>query len=151
MSANTKVEWTDEEDRILKEYYPLEKSDVYKRLHGRSRYSCIHRAKLLNISSNGNALWSDKDYEILKEYYPTIGSEVAIILGKTKAACNTKAYKLGIKKKEEKKYKYVYKERNKYIVEFIVDGKRLRFGSFDSEEEAAKVAKEKAKEYGKAI
>ncbi len=151
LSVNTKVEWTDEEDDILRQYYPVEKTTVYKRLNGRSKYSCVHRAKLLNISSKGNAPWSDKEYEILKKYYPTIGSEVALILGKTKGACNTKAHKLGIKKEGEKKYKYVYKERKKYVVQFYVNGKNMRFGTYDTEEEAAKVAKEKAIEYGKAI
>ena len=151
LSVNTKVEWTDEEDDILRQYYPVEKTTVYKRLNGRSKHSCVHRAKLLNISSKGNAPWSDKEYEILKKYYPTIGSEVALILGKTKRACNTKAHKLGIKKEREKKYKYVYKERKKYVVQFYVNGKNMRFGRFDSEEEAGRVALEKAKEYGKLI
>ena len=37
------------------------------------------------------------------------------------------------------------------MVEFTVDGKMKYFGLYNSEEEAAKVAMQKAKEYGKAI
>ena len=103
------------------------------------------------IKQKRNKTQTVNKYEILKKYYPTIGSEVALILGKTKRACNTKAHKLGIKKEGEKKYKYVYKERKKYVVQFYVNGKNMRFGRFDSEEEAGRVALEKAKEYGKLI
>lgn len=49
------------------------------------------------------------------------------------------------------KYKYVTKSGNKYVVRIYINGKNKLFGTFDSEEEAAKVAMEKAKEYGKAI
>ena len=45
----------------------------------------------------------------------------------------------------------MYKERKKYVVQFYVNGKNMRFGRFDSEEEAGRVALEKAKEYGKLI
>lgn len=47
--------------------------------------------------------------------------------------------------------KYVYKSKNKYTVAFRIDGKDVRFGTFDSEEEAAKVAIEKAKELGRVV
>ena len=56
--------------------------------------------------------------------------------------------KLGVKYKN---HKYVYREGKKYVVQFNIDGKSLRVGSFDSEDEAGKVALQKAKEYGKAI
>lgn len=61
------------------------------------------------------------------------------------------AKKMKIYVEKGKKYKYVYKEDNKYTVRFSSDGKTVRFGRYDSEEEAAKVAMEKAKEYGKTI
>ena len=43
------------------------------------------------------------------------------------------------------------RKEKKYVVQFYVNGKNMRFGTYDTEEEAAKVAKEKAIEYGKAI
>ena len=61
-----------------------------------------------------------------------------------------KASKLGIARNKNK-YKYVHKRGNKYVVRFYVDGKNVQLGTFDSEDEAGKVAIEKAKEYGKSI
>lgn len=97
-------EWTEEENNILREYYMIERSDVYKRLKGR-----------------------------------------------TKTAIGIQARKLGLKYKNSNKHKYVYKNGNQYMVRFQVNGKYKYFGIYDSEEEAAKVAMQKAKEYGKAI
>ncbi len=71
--------------------------------------------------------------------------------GRTKSAVARQAEILGLKFQKGNKYKYVYKDKKKYVVQFINDGKKMNFGTFDSEEEAAKVAKEKAIEYGKAI
>ena len=61
------------------------------------------------------------------------------------------AHRLGIEFIKRNRYRYVHKHGNKYVVQMYIDGKKIRFGTFDSEEEAAKVAKEKAKEYGKVI
>ena len=144
--------WTEEGDDIVKRYYPIEKTAVFNRLPNRSKQACMIRARLLGVTSkNENTLWTDQEYEILKEYYPKVGGEVSVMLNRSKHACITMAFKLGIKKKQRRKYEYVYKKRNKYVVEFTVDGKRMQFGRFDSEEEAVKVAMQKAKEFGKAI
>ncbi len=152
LSNNNVQKWTDEEDDIVKRYYPIEKTAVFNRLPNRSKQACMIRARLLGVTSkNENTLWTDQEYEILKEYYPKVGGEVSVMLNRSKHACITMAFKLGIKKKQRRKYEYVYKKRNKYVVEFTVDGKRMQFGRFDSEEEAVKVAMQKAKEFGKAI
>lgn len=141
--------FTDEEDELIKQYYPKEGSNVYKRLNNKTKKQCKGRASRLGISSY--TMWTDEEDKILKDKYPVMGSKVATILGRTKATCNTRAYNLGIRKKQENKYKYVYKKRNKYVVQFNVDGKNVCFGTFNDEDEAGKVAMEKAREYGKAI
>ena len=154
ISCNNSVKiWTDEEDKIIKKYYPTEQSTVYKRLIDRSKSACMQRAIKLGIASkNDKTSWTNEEYKILKEYYPQVGSDVSVMLNRSKNACATMAYKLGIKQRKKKsKYKYVCKRRNKYLVGFTVNGKRMQFGRFDSEEEAAKVAMQKANEYGKAI
>ena len=154
ISCNNSVKiWTDEEDKIIKKYYPTEQSTVYKRLIDRSKSACMQRAIKLGIASkNDKTSWTNEEYKILKEYYPQVGSDVSVMLNRSKNACVTMAYKLGIKQRKKKsKYKYVCKRRNKYLVGFTVNGKRMQFGRFDSEEEAAKVAMQKAKEFGKAI
>ena len=72
--------------------------------------------------------------------------------GRTKNAVKTQARKLGLKYRIiNSEYKYVTKQKNKYVVQMYIDGKNMRFGTFDSEDEAGRVAMEKAKEYGKAI
>lgn len=71
--------------------------------------------------------------------------------GRTKEATRVQAGRLGLKYKNSNKHKYVYKNGNQYMVRFQVNGKYKYFGIYDSEEEAAKVAMQKAKEYGKAI
>lgn len=75
---------------------------------------------------------------------------IELMQGLTKNQVKARAEQLGVKV-EKKKYKYVYREKGKYVVQFFIDGKRVRFGTFDSEDEAGKVAMQKAKEYGKAI
>lgn len=143
--------FTDEEDELIKKYYPKEGGDVYKRLDNKTKEQCNGRANYLGISSSSYTMWTDEEEEILKDKYPVIGNKVAAILGKTKAACNTRAYSLGIRKKQKNKYKYVHKIKNKYIVQLCIDGKTVYFGTFDNEDEAGKVAMEKAREYGKTI
>ena len=51
------------------------------------------------------------------------------------------------------KYRYVTwnKKDKRWNVAFSVNGKLIHFGSFTSEDEAGRVALEKAREYGKAI
>ncbi len=49
------------------------------------------------------------------------------------------------------KYKYLHlnKKDRRWYVTFLVNGKTQHFGSFKGEDEAGRVAMEKAKEYGK--
>ena len=75
---------------------------------------------------------------------------------KTEKQCKSKAnglHLIFIKNKKKSKYKYVIwdKRRSKWMVILKVNGKDKCFGSFKDEDEAGKVALEKAKEYGKAI
>ena len=145
------LDWTLDEDNTIRKYYQSEKAEIVKRLKGRSRDACVTRARILGVSEKGERIpWTEEDYKVLKEYYPIIGNEVSILLNRSKGACMAKASKLGIARNKNK-YKYVHKCGNKYAVQFYVNGRIMRFGSFDSEEEAAKVAMQKAKEYGKAI
>lgn len=145
-----KMIFSESEDKILEKYYPIEGNNVYKRLNNKSGYQCGQRAMKLGISFMSNR-WTDKECEILKKYYPQIGSNVAEMLNKNKKSCCAMAIRLGIKYKRKNKYKYVYKDKKKYVVQFVHNGKTMRFGMFDSEEEAAKVAMQKAKEFGKEI
>ena len=97
-------------------------------------------------------LWTPNDDKILYDKYPIIGTKVAEQLNRTKYACVSRAKELGIKYNAgSNKHKYIEYRCGKWRVGFWVNGKRKNFGTYDSEDEAVKVAMEKAREYGKAI
>ena len=142
--------WTEEENAILRKYYPVEGIKVIDKLENRTKLAIITQAKKLGIKAPNT--WTEEENDILKEYYPSEGCKVANRLnGRTKKSIKMRVNKLGIKYQKKNKYKYVHKNGSKYMVEFTVDGKMKYFGLYNSEEEAAKVAMQKAKEYGKAI
>ena len=100
--------------------------------------------------------WNDEENETFRQYYPIEGRKVAKRLtNKTERQCLNKAFRLKLKYIGNKtsKYKYVSwsKQQNKWKVEFYINGKRKNFGSFKDEDEAGRVAMQKAKEYGKAV
>lgn len=145
--------WTEDENNIIKKYYIEEGGNVYKRLPGRSKNACHSRAKILGVTKiEVGKRWTNNEDEILKNKYPIIGSKVAKELHRTKYACVSRANELGIKcSVGSNKHKYIEYRCGKWRVGFWVNGKRQNFGTFDSEEDAVKVAMQKAKEYGKAI
>lgn len=143
--------WTEMEIEILEKWYPIEGTKVKDRLCGRTKQSIRARACELGLKTSDN-IWTEKENEILKERYPIEGTNVYKRLkGRTKEATRVQAGRLGLKYKNSNKHKYVYQNGNQYMVRFQVNGKYKYFGIYDSEEEAAKVAMQKAKEYGKAI
>lgn len=143
-------EWTEEENEILKKWYPIEGTKAAYRLEGRTREATQTQAKRLGLKSFN--IWTEEENETLRKYYPIEGIKVIDRLeGRTKYATKKQVRKLGLKYKNDNKYKYIYRNRNKYTVAFRIDGKKKNFGTYDTEDEAGKVAMEKAKEYGKAI
>lgn len=142
--------WTEEENNILREWYPIEGTKVKDRLSGRSEVAIKVQAKKLRLSIL--LQWTEEENEILRKYYLVEGYKIKDrLVGRTKKAVQVQAGRLGLKCKNNSKYKYITKIKNKYVVRLDIDGKKRQFGTYDSEEEAAKVAKEKAKEYGKVI
>lgn len=146
-------EWTEEENEILRKYYHVEGTRVADRLEGRTRGAVREQARRLRLGINNNKkLWTEKEIEILKKWYPVEGIKVKDRLnGRTKAVIHNKAGKFGLtNKKNNNKYKYVKRKKNgKFMVCIYNNGKQLYFGTYDSEEEAGKVAMQKAREYGK--
>lgn len=143
--------WTEEEIEILEKWYPIEGMKVKDRLCGRTKQSIRAMACELGLKAL-DRLWTEGENEILKKYYSIEGTNVYKRLkGRTKEAIRVQAGRLGLKHKNSNKHKYVYQNGNQYMVRFQVNGKSKYFGIYDSEEEAAKVAMQKAKEFGKAI
>lgn len=143
--------WTEEEIEILKKYYIVEGTKVRDRLDGRTK-SAI-QIQIIKLGIKKFDKWTEDENDILRKYYPIEGTGMVNRLkGRTKNAVKTQARKLGLKYRIiNSEYKYVTKQKNKYVVQMYIDGKNMRFGTFDSEDEAGRVAMEKAKEYGKAI
>lgn len=144
------VAWTDEEIEILKKYYSDEGLGIKSRLENKSENAILRKASELRIKSN--RYWTREEIDILKKYYPKYGNKVKDYLPtRSIKSIRVMAKKMYIRVEKRKKYKYVYKEDNKYIVKFSIDGKSIRIGTYTTEDEAGKVAMQKAKEYGKAI
>lgn len=147
------TKWTDEEILYLKKHYGLlEYWEIADKL-GRSKHSIVTKANRLGLYSKKNE-WSDEEINVIKCKYPIMGIECAkFIPNRSKSAIKSYALDHGIYviKKGKSKYKYVIWDRrsNKWKVSFSVDGKPKQFGTYDNEDEAGKVALEKAKEYGK--
>ncbi len=142
--------WIKEEIEILKKYYPFEGAKVINRLNGRTIAAIKTQTRDLGIKSP--ITWTDEEIEILKKYYPKEGTKVKSRLNnRTKHAVTQQVIKLGLKFERKNKYKYVTKRGNKYAVQIYINGKNRIFGTYDSEDEAGRVAMQKAKEYGKAI
>lgn len=142
--------WTDEEIGILKKYYSTEGLRVKERLKNKTENAILRKSSELNIKSN--RYWTEEEIDILKKYYPQYWKSINEFLpNKPISSIKNKARKLNIFADKKRKYKYVYKSGNKYMVRIFIDGQNKMFGTYDSEDEAGRVAMEKAKEYGKAI
>lgn len=148
--------WQDKDMIFLDENYGvLSIGEIAERLD-RTKESIIAMACKLGIKDLYHS-WSDEENKIFKKYYYLEGVKVAERLPyKTEKQCKTKANGLHltyIGNKKKSKYKYVTwsKKDKRWIVRFKINGKSKYFGYFTDEDEAGKVALEKAKEYGKAI
>ena len=88
--------WSNTEDEVIKQYYPLEGKDVSKRLPDRTVAAIVRRAAQLKIYHS--RVWSAEEINILKTYYATEGQKVADRLpGRAPASCKMKAHELGLK------------------------------------------------------
>ena len=116
--------WTTEMDEIIFEWYPIEGSEVYKRIPGKSRNACYERANHLGIRRND---WNDKKIDLLiglaktESNYKVIAKKLHTDYKEIKM----KLSELGIDKQgTSSKYKYVSydKSRNKYMVRIKYHG-----------------------------
>lgn len=88
--------WTEEEDDILKKWYPVEGSQIYKRFNNRTQSGCIHRASDLKIKGP-EAVWSEEEDNIIRQYYSKEwGNVYKRLINRTKQACSERAAKLGV-------------------------------------------------------
>ena len=89
--------WTEEEDNIIKKYFPIENRNVYKRLLNRTKEAVGHRAKKLGLVTR--IYWTKEEDEILKKYYLVEGQLVhKRLIDKTEKQCISRAHTLGLTK-----------------------------------------------------
>lgn len=68
------IHWTEDEDSIIRKYYPTEGYRTYLRLNNRSASATIGRASFLNILSECNNRynqWTEEEDQIIKNFYKT--------------------------------------------------------------------------------
>ena len=98
--------WTEEEDNILKKYYPKEGIKVEKRLEGVSRVSIKSRVLYLGLKYETNIIpWTEEEDSILKEFYPTEGTDVHKRLDRDRLSCKNRAQRLKVKYINNKEWK----------------------------------------------
>lgn len=91
--------WTQDEENILRIYYPSEGPNVYRRLPGRTKSAC--QLKAFKLGFRGifriKRAWTPEEDEIIKKYYPSEGTKVCERLpGRAKASCHARAAKFGV-------------------------------------------------------
>lgn len=81
--------WTEEEDEIMRKYYPLEGISAFKRLKNRSKSVCRNRATTLGLKVNKvRSQWTQEEDDILRQYYSKDGADVyKRFHNRTKMAC----------------------------------------------------------------
>lgn len=94
---NKRKSWSEEEEEILKKYYPVEGMEVLNRLEDVSELCLRNKVRHMGLASPTNR-WDDSELEILKKYYPIEGGRVAKRLpGKTLPSIYYKASLLNLK------------------------------------------------------
>ncbi len=89
-------QWTEDEDAIIKKYYPTEGSKCLIRLNGRSQRSVYQRANALGVIHTP-AVWTEEEDNILKTFYPLEGSKCRYRFdNKTLSTIQARANKLGV-------------------------------------------------------
>ena len=131
------VRWSEEEDNIIREYFPTERKDVYKRLQGRTQEATYQRARFLGLVDSRE--WTRKEDNIIKKYYPIEGVGVSARLeNRTEIAVKGRASTLKVKKdrkncwtdEDDEFLKRKYSKNNRYSIE---DAIRLLGYRFDAD------------------
>lgn len=94
--------WTEEEDAIIRRYYPSEGGQVLDRLPQRAKMHSLHRrASILGIrvtNPQGHIRWTPEEDALLRQHYYAKGSAgCAQLINRTRHSINRRASYLGIK------------------------------------------------------
>lgn len=118
LALNTEWEslpFTQEEDDIIRKFYPIEGNDCCKRMKNRTPNSVSQRASKLKVK-NDSYFWTDEDKEIIRKYYPIEGNKIVNRFpGKTIFSIKAQARKMKVysiywTKEEDELIKQKYSE-----------------------------------------
>ena len=91
------IPWSEREDTLLCELYPIYGRKSSQFIPNRSPAACAIRASHLGISKENE--WTGEEDARLREFYPTLGVDSATkIPGKSKHACKERAVELKLTK-----------------------------------------------------
>lgn len=89
------IQWTEEEDEIVRKYYEAEGLACLKRLPGRTRSALSHRAGMMGLISDRSRKyqpWTIEEDEIIRNFYPVEGPKcVDRLPGRTEQGVNQRA------------------------------------------------------------
>lgn len=143
--------WTEEEDKIIEtNWNTCTYDEILAMLPGRTKAALFSHVSKKGLTKRNNT-WTKEQDELFLKVYPEMGSKCFYMFpDKTANQCYERGRFYNIKGgRGFSKYRFVSKCNDKYKVCFTVDGKIKSFGIFTNEDEAGRVAIEKAKEYGK--
>ena len=128
--------YSQEEDNIIKKYYPIEGIDCAKRLPNRKPENVQQRAIKFGLRSPYNYInkWSDDELQILEIYYPIGGKYEVIKHLKTKSVDQiaSKASALHLKSPNSKPKRVICVETNKIYESASQAIKETGLGTIDS-------------------
>lgn len=99
MELVSPVQWTAEEDELLRLHYPHMGKAAAKLFFGkRTQTACIGRAKVLGLTYDQNRRpWSEAELSVLENGYPEMGPKISEQLpGRSAISCQKKAAKMGL-------------------------------------------------------
>lgn len=111
--------WTNEQQQILKEYYPTSEWEILlDKLKPFDKDGIIHKASDLNIKRLVNSEWSNNEVNILNNNYGKISSKKLqeLLPYRSVEAINTKACKLGL----ESRIKWSDEDILKLMIEYPI-------------------------------
>lgn len=91
--------WTEQEDEIIRMFYPDEGPNVHQRLEGRTSSACVIRASVLGITyaKNDSRYWTKEEDELLRKNWGTEGLRVVSRLkDRSELSCVVRARNLGL-------------------------------------------------------
>ena len=89
--------WTEEENEILKQYYPVEHCKAFERIKDRTYSACKQQIRKLGLC--GDTFWTEEEDAIIIKYYKELGADIQDMLPeRSYGAIMQRAAKLGVGK-----------------------------------------------------